>query len=960
MSDGGEVNVTELVSHGALQDLENLHSDLDRRFRSVRETRDEVVPGAPVFALEHGLSEPELALLNDAVRAAVRQGFSPTYRRWSLPFVVYAAESGYQYAGDQYWKTFRESTPGWNDDHRDIIRIMFEKFASSYGGAKPGGAWARNFSIIAWPITHAILPADLQRSLARLLYEFRTGLTASLLHDPDHLGQRLAARATTYPERFRRFCDNTGLLGQVSVALLSGADGDSPYLRRSTLRRLVTGLTSERESRQWLHAAQLSAQPLRRNTLPASIRGVVPSPRIPSPPPRPDQLPSPTDPRLLLRREDSSWHAYADLPDLTSLVVRLPQLAEELRSRRAHIAGSRRKTFATGYLLYPQEVRMAQLPGPEGPFIRLERAPDAVNSLIADQCRPSPGPVWLFRCQGKGQAVEVKGRLIHPGASYVLVTRESSPVPQIPWVTETEIAADGVRAFSIDAPVTVSDHDIAVFRKAGILTASHVTIRPVGVVPSRWDGQGAAEWPAGESAMIGVSTDRSPETCTMTVDGQSKMLSWPEQQPLVIRLDDLGIGNHEVGITLAAADGEKITHGSLIVTIRDPHVRPEGAAPGEGIRLLTEPALPTFSDLWDGHATLSVDGPPGSPATLSIALLSSEGIPLAETKKKVSLPITPADWFQRAAAIRSARQFQTHYDDAESARITVSRTGIGFASLTCERGFQALRWRIVRKHDGTHTARLIDRTRGNETRVSLFRISDPLTPVPCSPDTDIVIPPEGGLLRATAGDLSSDALLPTQPTRLLRAGVMLPEVKTLAQAPNHVSELAAAHSMWSGAMRPADPFAARQQARVLEAITIAVITPTVNHRWAGWEKRILANGWDPGDHLDRFEQLVGDSPREQDLARKVTRSLYHWSDLSQALDGFVQILAGTHTEIPEPVARILFILANQPGQLAEDLIDTGYARQVRTALAYPELLRAARLAVLGTRAINGPAAGEVA
>ena len=88
-----------------------------------------------------------------------------------------------------------------------------------------------------------MLPVYLQRNLARLLFDFRTGLTAQLLQDPDALGARLASRTGSYTERFRLFCQNTALLGKISVALLSGEDDESPYLLRPTLRRLVAGLS---------------------------------------------------------------------------------------------------------------------------------------------------------------------------------------------------------------------------------------------------------------------------------------------------------------------------------------------------------------------------------------------------------------------------------------------------------------------------------------------------------------------------------------------------------------------------------------------------------------------------------------------------------------------------------------------------------------------------------------------
>ena len=84
--------------------------------------------------------------------------------------MVYAAELGYRYSGDEYWQTFEAQTPGWAQSaNRECIRSVFEKFSDTFGGARPSGAWANWFSIISWPVTHAVLPADLQRQFARLL-----------------------------------------------------------------------------------------------------------------------------------------------------------------------------------------------------------------------------------------------------------------------------------------------------------------------------------------------------------------------------------------------------------------------------------------------------------------------------------------------------------------------------------------------------------------------------------------------------------------------------------------------------------------------------------------------------------------------------------------------------------------------------------------------------------------------
>ena len=149
--------------------LLELHQRLDAHFASLAAQRAAQQPPIPVFALEHGLTLEQSETLKSLVRASVRANAIPR-NEW-LPFVVYAAEIGYEYSGDEYWQTFEAKTPGWAFyGDRDYIRRMFRRFQQQFGGALPQGRWADQFSIICWPITHAVLPTDLQRHLARLLF----------------------------------------------------------------------------------------------------------------------------------------------------------------------------------------------------------------------------------------------------------------------------------------------------------------------------------------------------------------------------------------------------------------------------------------------------------------------------------------------------------------------------------------------------------------------------------------------------------------------------------------------------------------------------------------------------------------------------------------------------------------------------------------------------------------------
>ncbi len=140
----------------------------------------------------------------------------------------------------QYWQTFEEKTPGWTlNGRRDWIRDAFVAFQKEYASAKPSGPWAENFSIIAWPITHAILPRDLQQQLARILYDLRHSFSAELFDEPQRLGEFIAARSYNASARFQNLVQAPALVGQIAAALLlQGKEGFKTLLHPATLKRI--------------------------------------------------------------------------------------------------------------------------------------------------------------------------------------------------------------------------------------------------------------------------------------------------------------------------------------------------------------------------------------------------------------------------------------------------------------------------------------------------------------------------------------------------------------------------------------------------------------------------------------------------------------------------------------------------------------------------------------------------
>lgn len=936
----------------SLEILQRHEQYLALHFAELRNQRASLGGDAPVFALEHGLSTDELAELKAAVRLVVAEGFR--YRHWRdnwLPFVVYASEVGYSYAGDEFWTTFDLATPGWvYFGDRTRIRIWFQRFALEFGGAIPAGAFAKNFSIIAWPITHAVLPVYLQRNLAHLLYDFRMGLTAELLQNPGELGKQLSARAWDYTERFRIFCSNTSLLGHVAAALLSGEGEESPYLLQSTLFRLVDGLQEERQAKSWLQGARTVANRVRSEGFqPSGTRGSTGGSQT--------RLPNPTDPRLVLRGSEVGWRAYAQLPDLSSLNRRLPHVFDELRTRRARIEGADDVIVARGRLATPgQEIRLTRWPDPDRAFVELENGTGPVNNLLRDQIEVTRGPVWLFKRRAPGLAVEVKSRMVHPGGTYYIVHDGAWDGSGVPGLTKVTLDVTDASALRLAVPEQLSDADCAALVASGLSVTTDVSIRPVGIAASSWDGEGAVEWIAGEPGLIGIHVEQIPAGGTLVLAGDRHPLIWPAgERELFLSLDNLQVGEHELRVTLTDEAQQTLAEGSLEVTIRDPQARLGSAEPGEGIRLLASPSRPTMSEIWEPGA-VTIAGPDGLRVDLAVALRNEAGELLDKVPLHITLPLLDSDWVGVAKKVRGDNRFVSNFDRAESIELTVSRAGVGYASLTADRGFQPLRWQLIRERDKTR-AHLIDRTDSGSTRIQLYRVETPLKIEECDASSDVVAPSAGGLLRALGAegiDASAIILLPTRPNDLLGMRPANPDVQTGPRTSGELLCLAFAHQRWADADLPGDVFAQHQRDIVLEAIARALVSLVCGGRWAGIE-RSLANVNDPFDLIDEMKAAVGEGDEQKRLAKTIGQNLFAWADPASLLTGFAEAIQGTlrsngingHDSAP----RFLLTLAGRSGQVAQwPEAERGYLLQ--QVLKSPVLLRAARFAILGTRLLR--------
>ena len=227
------------------------HRALDQRYRALRDSRI-----GPVFFIEHGLSEGEVTdVFADVGRHLPVHSLEGTWwHAHCLPLLVAASEVGYRYrgTGTDFWPILAAKfSVEFSGTDRRALRDLFERASNTYRGVQPPATpWAKAFHLIAWPITHALVPQEFHRPLAQTLANLRVNV--SELSDEDlHLAIRVAASGTS--ARFATLLENTSLVVAATRSLLIGATGE---LSPEIVERIAADLASDQEARRAVDVAR--------------------------------------------------------------------------------------------------------------------------------------------------------------------------------------------------------------------------------------------------------------------------------------------------------------------------------------------------------------------------------------------------------------------------------------------------------------------------------------------------------------------------------------------------------------------------------------------------------------------------------------------------------------------------------------------------------------------------------
>lgn len=784
-------------------DLDALQKRLERHFEALSVARRE--RGRPVFALEHGLGVDERSALTKLLKDKLA---APAYYRLSthwLAWVVFATEQGYDYDGDEYWRTFGQRMPHWDHGWRSSIRSWFARFHDKYGGLRPVGPWANNFSIIAWPITHALLPKDLQSQVARTLYSLRYNLVTHLDRPVGDLGRYVARMTYGGSSRYENFLEQEQLAGSIILALLGQRTQDGvASILPSTLDRIVGDLERARSARQWLHDTRKAVESAR---LKGAARGAGDGADVLREARPPEHKPA-IRPSLVLRRTGmNEWTPIVEIPSFVEVANLSPELGGFLRATRCEVAGSR-GWRPPGWLLAGTQRRvLEEWPAAEEPVLSFQKANAAMDHLLASEGCIRAGPTWLFRVGPDGQAMEVLARLIRPGYSYVLVSRGDPPV--LSTATATTVGCRGVTAVRFEVPTALSEAQITEFSKADLSIAETIRVWPVGLAARGWDGEGATEWLESESPCFAIEHDHPVAQYELRLGAGAgvKVPARPPGEPTFIRLPPLPVGNHVLSIGVArnaAEPASRPVEGVISLAVRPPSPWVSGAIGHTGLIVSCEPPTPTLDDFWEGLTQLQVMGPAGRQVVVCVELLDGTGGRLGlEQVAQLALPLGTDSWRNAFSAFAKMEKQPWNYLSASSGRIVVDGEELGVVHIPLQRDVAPVRWVWHETNRSTQLRLVDDHDAETPLEVAFFPFGRPVEATTLSPEAVVAgteLPSPGGLFVATYGNKNEALVASSRKVSGGLGGLLVePEFDEVRKEPEEALALVKAIGIWSTA-----------------------------------------------------------------------------------------------------------------------------------------------------------------
>jgi hypothetical protein len=918
--------------------LAKTHRQLEGHFREL--SRERAALGYPVYAFEHGLEPDELELIRRALRSELAGSGNLNREHWLL-WTVLAAEVGYTYDGDEYWDSFASGIPEWRSyGSRDTIRDWFKNFAQHYAGFQPSGRWADHFSIIAWPITHSILPRYLQSHFARHLYELSYDLSAKDNSSTDRIGRILEQRYHGGSSRFENFLQQTALTARLVLALRDeDVQGAVSPIYRPTLARITRDLERKGSSRGYLHDARRILRDAR-----LQVRG-GPSgyPSAQSTSPMGEDKALPTGIKLIGRHgQDDSWTLGIALPDFPALLAQTGVAAALLDKTRMRFA-DRPDGWMPGRALLSysgSDHALGALPNLDEPMVQFKDPVGLVTALSSHLKMLSRSP-WLLRVHQDGIARQVLGNHVRTGESYLIVTGEpiSSDTAPVLGLSEAPCRTSGVFLYRLETPNAASMLFIQALSKLGFGYALRARVEPVGLVP-RWDvSLGGSVWLPTEEILLRLTAEFAVAEFSLTVGGTKTRISVQDGREVIVSLGTLPLGRHVVEIGATAAGVEPGTKGLRAVSpevifleVRSPIPWQKGIQRQAGLRIVLEPIGASLDDLLGKRASLSVHGPADRTALIEVRLYDMAGH-LAESAEIGRLDLPSKDTAMARAIERLANEpLSEKIQSAPRVELAFSVEELGVVTASFPHRVPPLRWKLAPEGIG-FTMRLIDETGvAGDVLVNRYDMAIPDRRVDLAPSDclrGVLVDAPGALFVARFDGRFYSAFASVPPRERLTAFTDLAVNITLAapgDSARKIVRLLTILRLWRAA-RPLGSLATLRKTSVLGVIERQIERLACGSRWADRAQRYRSG------NIAGIEELQGDVGGSPGFASRMRTTEWTWhSDKARARAEFLR-LATTYGVSHDPsLCDLALRLAFQPAAVrvkdkseAESFVQLGTA-----------------------------------
>lgn len=800
---------------------------LQEHFEALRKARLEYNPAFPVFALEHPLDRADVHALAKDLREALRR------ERYVLPehalaWVVIASETGYGFGGCEFWHSFDERIPDWAElGDRDALRRAFMQFSRLYHGVQPTGKWAARYTLICWPITHAILPRDLQLHLCEAIYASRYHLAGLQGASVEHIGLIVACAAPSYGTRFDEFLQEHALIGSIVNRLLLHESAHDPSFRSETFDRITSDLHRISATREWLREA---SRLYNRNV-------AITAPREPRAGFNGSTLATRRDicdlrPTLTLEADSSGmWAPSLTPPSLVMWAQQSPEIGRAIESLRYLVIGTdRARQGACLLATTPIQAVLSAFPPLDQPLIELQPRHVGLSAVFDADCRLPACRVLVFRERGRTATLSRKLE-VNPGETYLLASQD----PTLDLGDPAMCIDSAWHLRRLRLPSTLTASLSAQLSSAGIHVRRCTRLRPWGLLPRNWDEENSGEWIITEPIVYVIERDHLFDAISVCVDeNQPVFLECDGMADPTIVLKELPVGARTLTVQTYERRGSKsgpswyeLSRGEALVRVRDPSVWTPGRIAANVLSIEVRPPQPTLEDLLKGEVTLTVEGTAAAPVDVSFQWTDG---PAAATSSLSILrqraPILEATWIQHMGAFRRK---------ADNARVGLG-TRQAFLRVACEPlGEQRLplgvaanpvRWsardqRVRLICDGSHTPHIVMSNFSEPVAMADF---DRRT---CERGLDFT---QSGLYLAVDGDLHSGVVLgaPSGAATGFRALGEQIRRDTLRSCDMH--ELLSAIERWEAAI-PLTVYASTNQQRVVNQLHAEALRRVAGDHW---------------------------------------------------------------------------------------------------------------------------------